>query len=43
MAKGKIINPADLYERAKTFARNAVAGSPGTSYSLADIIDDDDM
>jgi len=41
--KRNIINPADLYERARTVARAAVAGSPGTSYSLTDIIDDDDV
>ncbi len=43
MAKGNIIDPADLYERARTVAWAAVAGFPGTSYSLADIIDDDDV
>ena len=43
MPKRNIINPADLYERARTVARAAVAGSPGTSYSLTDIIDDDDV
>lgn len=43
MVQGNIINSADLYERAKTVAWAAVAGSPETSYSLADILGEDDV
>ena len=43
MPKGNFIDPADLYERASAVARTAVVGSSRTSYSLADIIDDDDL
>ncbi len=43
MANAHVNNSADLYERAKAVAWAAVAGSPSTSYSMFDIIDDDDL